>query len=133
MPTLSEPAVRAAFRALAALHLALGAWMILSPHSFFTTLGSFGSYNAHYERDAATFYLAFAAGAGLAVGRPRWRIPVLGMITVQYVAHTLNHLWDAGRSHNGWAGPLDVATLGLAALQFAGLLWLVTRTSELTA
>jgi len=51
----------------------LGAWMVVSPHSFFTSLGAFAPYNPHYERDTATFILASAFGAALAVRRPAWR------------------------------------------------------------
>lgn len=129
----SDGALRLGFMVLAAVHLALGAWMFFFPHSFFTTLGSFGSYNRHYERDTATFYFAFALGSWMAALRPGWRIPVLAMITLQYAIHSLNHLIDVSRSHNGWAGPVDVASLGLATLQFAALLWLLTRRGEVRA
>ena len=123
----SERALQIAFAALALVHLALGAWMVVSPHSFFLTLGAFQRYNPHYERDAATFELAFAFGAWIAVRRPGWRIPVLAVITVQYALHSLNHAFDVNRANNAWAGPVDVASLGLATLQFAALLWLLTR------
>jgi hypothetical protein len=127
---LPEGARRAAFSALAVLHLALGGWMVISPHSFFTSLGAFAPYNPHYERDAATFILAFAFGSAVAVRRPAWRVPVLAVITVQYALHALNHLHDAGRAANSWAGPVDVVTLALAGAQFAALLWLLTRRAE---
>jgi hypothetical protein len=104
--------------------------MVVSPHSFFTSLGAFESYNPHYERDAATFYLAFAFGAALATSRRAWRVPVLAVITVQYGLHALNHLRDAGRANNSWAGPVDAVSLALAGLQFAALLWLLTRSAE---
>jgi hypothetical protein len=55
---------------------------------------------------------------------------VLAVITVQYVLHALNHLYDVGRAGNSWAGPVDAVTLALAALQFAALLWLLTRPLE---
>ena len=101
--------------------------MFFSPHTFFTTVGAFGSYNRHYERDAATFYFAFALGCGVAAWRPAWRVPVIAMITLQYVIHTFNHALDAGAANNSWAGGVDVASLGLGAIQFAALLWLLTR------
>ena len=123
----SESALRAGFLTLAALHLALGAWMITSPHSFFKTIGAFEAYNPHYERDTATFYLAFALGAFFAATRPAWRVPVLAMITLQYAAHTINHAFDAGRANNSWAGGFDVVSLALATAQFALLLWLLAR------
>ncbi len=127
MDHLSEPRLRLAFGALAALQLAIGVWMIVSPRSFFDTIGAFQAYNPHYERDTATFYLAFAFGAAVAVSRPAWRIPVLAMITLQYLAHSLNHAFDINRANNSWAGPVDVVSLALATVQFAVLLWLLTR------
>jgi hypothetical protein len=123
-----EHLLRFSFRSLATLHLALGVWLIAWPHAFFTTIGAFGPYNPHYERDAGTFYLAFALGAWWAATRPRWRVPVLALFTVQYAAHTVNHLFDAGRSHNGWSGPLDAASLGLTAISLGALLWGLSRT-----
>jgi hypothetical protein len=118
---------RLVFGALAVPHLTLGLWLIVWPHAFFTTIGAFGPYNPHYERDAGTFYLAFAVGAWWAATHPRWRVPVLALFVVQYVAHTANHLLDVGRSHNGWSGPLDAASLGLTAVGLALLLWTLAR------
>ncbi len=126
----SEPVLRAAFRALAILHLGIGAWLFLSPHTFFTTVGAFGSYNRHYERDVSTFYFAFALGAWVAARRPGWRVPVLTMITLQYAVHSINHGIDVNHSHNGWAGPVDLVSLALAAVQFTALLWLLTRSGK---
>ena len=119
--------MRTLFIAIALAHLALGLWMAAAPHSFFTTIGSFGTYNRHYERDVSTYVLALAAGAGIAAWRPAWRIPVLAVLTIQYVLHAANHLFDIGHSDNGWAGPVDFASLTLAAVQFALLLWLLAR------
>jgi len=125
LPT--ESALRVFFVTLALLHLALGLWMFVSPRSFFATIGAFESYNRHYERDTATFYLAFALGAWVAVRRPRWRVPVLAMTTLQYAVHSINHAIDVNRANNSWAGPVDVVLLALATIQFAALLWLLVR------
>ncbi|MGI8558447.1 MAG: hypothetical protein ACR2ND_09090 [Solirubrobacteraceae bacterium] len=127
MQQISEPTLRAFFLGLAAVSLGIGLWMFLLPHSFYTTVGAFEAYNRHYERDAATFYFAFALGAYFAALRPSWRIPVLSMVTLQYLIHTINHGIDAGHANNSWAGPVDVASLALATIQFAGLLWLLQR------
>jgi hypothetical protein len=120
----SERLVRGFFLGLAAIHLGLGIWMFASPHSFFLTVGAFDSYNPHYERDAATFYLAFAVGSWIAASRPAWRLPILAITTLQYALHTINHAIDVDNANNAWAGPFDLISLGLATLQFAALLWL---------
>jgi hypothetical protein len=127
MPLPSERVQRLFFLTLAVIHLGLGLWMIVSPHSFFLTIGAFDSYNRHYERDTATFYLAFALGSGVAAYRPLWRLPVLAMTTAQYAFHTINHAVDVNAANNAWAGPFDLISLGLATIQFAALLWLIGR------
>ncbi|MHB8658463.1 MAG: hypothetical protein ACYC91_11005 [Solirubrobacteraceae bacterium] len=47
-------------------------------------------------------------------------MPVLATTTIQYLTHTINHGIDVNRVNNSWAGPFDLATLGLGTLQFAG-------------
>jgi disulfide bond formation protein DsbB len=126
----SERVLRLFFASVALLHLGLGIWLAASPHSFFKTIGAFDFYNRHYERDAATFYLAFAAGGWIAATRPAWRIPVLTLLTVQYALHSINHAVDIDRAHNSWAGPFDVATLSLATIQFVVLLWLLVHRQQ---
>jgi hypothetical protein len=120
---MSERSLRIAFLGLAAVNLGLAIWLFFFPHSFYTTIGAFGAYNRHYERDVATFYVGFAVGARY----PSWRVPVLAMTTIQYLTHTINHGIDVNDANNSWAGPFDLATLGLGTIQFAGLLWLVRR------
>lgn len=121
----SERTLGIVFMSLAVVNLALGVWLFAFPHSFYTTIGAFGSYNRHYERDTASFYFAFALGAWVAAARPFWRVPVLAMTTLQYAVHTINHAIDVDHANNSWAGAFDLASLGLATVQFAALLWLL--------
>lgn len=123
----SERVVRGFFLALAAVHLGIGAWMFAAPHSFFVTVGAFDTYNRHYERDTATFYLASAFGACAAAFRPGWRLPILGITALQYALHTINHAIDVNHANNAWAGPFDLISLGLATVQFAALLWILAN------
>jgi hypothetical protein len=123
----SERVVRGFFLALAAVHLGIGAWMFAAPHSFFVTIGAFDSYSRHYERDTATFYLAFAFGAWTAAFRPGWRLPILGITALQYALHTINHAIDVDHANNSWAGLFDLISLGLATVQFIALLWIVAH------
>ena len=124
---VSERFLRLVFGTLAVVHLALGVWMFAWPHSFFTTIGAFDAYNRHYLRDTATFYFAFALGAGIAARRPSWRVPVLAITTLQYAIHTLNHAIDVNQANNAWAGIFDLVSLGLATIQMAVLLILLVR------
>ena len=125
MSSLSPPlfvrALPAGVAALAATQLALGLWMAVSPRSFFDAIGPFGAYNDHYVRDVATWYLAFGAALAVAVRRPSWRAPLLGLAVLQYGLHTVNHLVDIGDADPGWVGVFDAVTLGLTTVLLAGL------------
>jgi hypothetical protein len=123
----SEGILRLFFAGTALLHLGLGIWLFASPHSFFTTIGAFGPYSRHYERDVATFYLALGVAGWIAASRAGWRVPVLGVLTIQYVLHSINHALDVDRAHNSWAGPFDVVALSLTAIQFVVLLLLLIQ------
>lgn len=129
----SEGVLRFFFASVAVVHVGLGIWLFASPHSFFRTIGAFDTYNRHYERDVATFYLALGAGGWIAATRAAWRVPVLTVLTIQYVLHSINHAIDVDRARNSWAGPFDVASLSLAAVQFAVLLWLLVQRSQAEA
>ena len=120
-PPLYVRALPAGVAALAATELALGLWMAVSPRSFFDAIGPFGPYNDHYVRDLATWYLAFGAALAVAVRRPSWRAPLLGLAVVQFGLHTVNHLIDIGDADPGWVGVFDAVTLGLTTLLLAGL------------
>ena len=120
-PPLFVRALPAGVAALAATQLALGLWMAVSPRSFFDAIGPFGAYNDHYVRDVATWYLAFGAALAVAVRRPSWRAPLLGLAVLQYGLHTVNHLVDMGDADPGWVGVFDAVTLGLTTVLLAGL------------
>ena len=120
-PPLFVRALPAGVAALAATQLALGLWMAVSPRSFFDAIGPFGGYNDHYVRDVATWYLAFGAALAVAVRRPSWRAPLLGLAVLQYGLHTVNHLVDIGDADPGWVGVFDAVTLGLTTVLLAGL------------
>jgi hypothetical protein len=108
--------------AFGAYHLALALYMAVAPHSFFTAVGPFGTFNSHYIRDTATFHAAIGAALLVAVRRPSWRVPVLALTTLQFALHSLNHLVDIGRAHPSWDGYFDFFSLALATLVLAWLL-----------
>lgn len=121
---LGEGTVRVLLGALAVYHVALGLLMVLAPGTFFDQIGPFGSRNDHYIRDVSTFYLAFGAALALAVRRPSWRVPVVGVVALQYVFHVVNHLVDVSEADPKWLGPADAISLALTS---ALLLWLWRR------
>jgi hypothetical protein len=107
--------------AFAAVELALAIWMVVAPRSFFTSIGPFSGYNAHYIRDAATFEAGLGFGLLVSVWERSWRVPALGITLVQFALHSVNHLVDIGASHPAWAGYFDFFALAGATLQLAWL------------
>jgi hypothetical protein len=107
---------------LGVYHLLLGIVMVVAPRTFFDQFAAYGSFNDHYIRDVATFYLALGAVLLVAVARTTWQVPLLFFALLQYALHVLNHLWDIGDADPGWIGPANVASLGLIAVVLAWLL-----------
>jgi hypothetical protein len=120
----SQHALLVGLWVFAAYHLVLALVMAVAPHAFYKSVGPFDAYNPHYIRDTSTFNLALGVGFLVAVRRPSWRVPVLAITTVQFAAHSLNHLLDIGDAHPTWTGYFDFFSL-LAAT--ALLVWLLSR------
>lgn len=106
----------------ALLHLALALLMAAAPHVFFKAVGPFGSYNAHYIRDMATFYAALGAGGLASLRRSSWRVPLLAVLLAQYGLHSVNHLVDIDHASPRWTGYFDFGSLAAATLLLAWLL-----------
>jgi hypothetical protein len=124
---LSESTFRAILLVFGGSQLALAAWMIVSPGSFFDAVAGFGTQNDHYIRDNATFPLAIGIGLLVAAGRPSWRFPVLLVSAVWYLAHAVNHLVDIGESDPDWVGPADFVAILLTGLALLGLALMAAR------
>jgi hypothetical protein len=107
---------------LAIAHVALGAWQLIAPGSFFDVLGPFGTSNEHYTRDVGTFTLALGIAFAIAWRRPAWRVGVVGYALFQYAFHAVNHLVDIGDADPERMGPIDFATIGLTALLLGWLM-----------
>lgn len=105
-------------------HLALGVFMLVAPGTFFEEVGPFGARNDHYIADVATFELAFGAGLVAAQRLRAWRAPVLGVVTLQFALHSINHLVDAGEAEPESVGWFDFFALTLST---AVLAWLFRR------
>jgi hypothetical protein len=105
----------------AVLELALAVFMAASPHAFYTAIGPFGTFNAHYLRDVASFEGAIGIALVVSLRRPSWRAPVLALTTIQYALHSLNHLLDIGHSHPAWTGYFDFFSLAAATVVLAWL------------
>lgn len=116
--------------------LALGLWMLFAPGSFFDALGPFGAQNDHYIRDVSTWNLALGVVCLLvARGGPVWhrgRAAVLLFAGLQALAHTVNHVADAGSADPGWVGVFDAISLGAVAAALL-VVWRIAQTAEARA
>jgi hypothetical protein len=122
--TLHEPApsiVTVGLITFAVIQLGLALFMAASPHGFYTAVGPYGAFNAHYIRDVASFYGAIGIGLLLAVSRVSWRVPVLAVTTIQYALHSVNHLIDIDKAHPVWTGYFDFFSLAAATVLLARL------------
>ena len=108
----------------AIVEIATGAWMLISPGSFFDQVGPFGTSNPHYTRDAGTFTLALGVGFALAYRWPAWRPGIVGYAFLQFLFHSVNHLADIDRAHPRRVGPIDFVSLALGT---ALLGWMLVR------
>jgi hypothetical protein len=122
-----ERVLPVALALLALSQLVLFIWMVAAPGSFFDHIGAFGSRNDHYIRDVATWELALAVTAGVAVVRRSWRVPVLAFAVVQFAAHAANHVADAGDAHASTSGWGDAIELAVVAVVLAALLGAAMR------
>ena len=108
----------------ALFHVALGAWQLISPGTFFDAIGPSGTSNEHYTRDVGTFTLALGVAFGIAYVRPGWRLGVVGYALFQYAFHAVNHLVDIGDADPESVGVVDFVALTIGALTIA---WLLAR------
>jgi hypothetical protein len=131
-PSLSAPppgTLQVGIAAFAVVELSLAVFMAASPHAFFKAIGPFGTFNAHYLRDVASFEGALGLALLVALVRPSWRVPVLALTTAQFALHSINHLVDIGRAHPRWAGYFDFFSLAAATVVLAWL-WRVASLED---
>lgn len=107
--------------------LALGLLLWLAPGFFFDEVGPYGTRNDHYMGDLAGWYLALGALTLASVGRPGWRVPLLGLALVQNALHSVNHLIDVGEADPSHLGPVNLVLLLLATLLLA---WMLKQQEE---
>ena len=120
-PAGRASALTAGIWALAGVQLVIGLAQVVAPGSFYDAVANFGPRNDHFLRDVASYYLASAVALAIAATRPSWRAPVLALVGVQYVLHTIGHVFDSGKADPSWVGPVDVATLAIGVVLIGGL------------
>jgi hypothetical protein len=122
MSSAATSTVRVGLITFAVYHIALALFMAVSPHAFYTAVGPFATFNGHYIRDVSSYNAALGVGFVIAFRQVSWRVPVLGITTVQFALHSVNHLIDIGKAHPTWTGYFDFFALAATTLLLAWLM-----------
>jgi hypothetical protein len=128
---------RAALIALAVPNLALGAWAVLAPHSWYDDfpgggrhwVSALGPYNEHLSTDVGAFFLAMGAlllFAGIVLDRLLIQA-ALGALLVFSVPHLIWHLGELG-PYGTLDTVLNVISLSLLVVVPIILLLMLRRT-----
>lgn len=127
---MRESTIQKLLLAVAAYHLALGGWFLLGPGSAYDSLAEFPPRNDHFLRDVSSFYLAFGIAFWVASRRASWRAPVLSLAIVQYLIHTVVHVFDVGDAASDGKGIFSAVSLGVLTVVLVFLLGAVARREE---
>ena len=103
--------------ALGLTQLVPALWIVIAPHSFFSHVGPFGTYNGHYLGDAA----AFQAGIAIPlIAAARYEALRAGGLAVAFAAvsfHAINHWIDVNAANGSSnADVTDAVLLTILAL-----------------
>jgi len=101
--------------------VALGALAFLAPGAFYDLIASYPPDNAHFLKDVGSWQVALGAAALYAVRRPAWRVPMLGILAIQYTLHAISHLIDVGVPDPAWQGTFGLVTQAFGAVVLIGL------------
>lgn len=73
-------------------------WMLLAPASWYRDLPAAvpdtGPLNVHFVRDIGAAFATMGAALLWAAYRPELRLPMLGLVTIFYGLHALEHAFD---------------------------------------
>ena len=99
----------------------LGALAFLAPGVFYDLIASYPPDNAHFLKDVGSWQVALGAAALYAARRPAWRVPMLGILAIQYTLHTISHLIDLDVADPAWQGTFALVTQGIGAVVLVAL------------
>ena len=104
-----------------------GLLAFFAPGAFYDAVAPFPPQNDHILRDVGTFQVALGLAALLAIRRPAMRVPMLGVLTLQFALHAISHLIDVGDSDPSYVGPVELALLAAGTIVLGGLFVKETR------
>jgi hypothetical protein len=88
---------------------------------FYDLIASYPPDNAHFLKDIGSWQFALGAAALYAARRPAWRVPMLGILAIQYTLHTISHLIDLDVADPAWQGTFALVTQGIGAVVLVAL------------
>ena len=130
MATVQQPAPRASAGAdvitivlvvAGATQLVAGVLAFFAPGVFYDVAASYPPENHHFLKDLGSWSVALGAIAIYGARRPDWRVPLLGLVGLQYLLHTGSHIIDAGDAEKAGHDPFAIITQGLGAVLLLGL------------
>jgi hypothetical protein len=98
-----------------------GVLAMLAPGIFYEQIGPYPPENGHFIKDLGSWQIALGVAALIAVRRPAWRLPMLGVLALQYGLHAISHLIDVDESDPSWQGPVALGIQVLGFMVLAGL------------
>ena len=102
---------------VAATQIVPGLLAFAAPGVFYDEIGPFPPENEHFIRDLGSWQIALGAAALVAVRRPAWRLPMLGLLALQYGLHAISHLVDLDASErDGQAAATLALQVGACAV-----------------
>ena len=130
MATVREPAPRVSAGAdvvtialvvAGATQLLAGLLALFAPGAFYDLFASYPPENHHFLKDLGSWQIPLGLIALYGARRADWRVPLLGLLRLQYALHTGSHLVDSGEAEEGWMDGFAIATQALGAVVLLGL------------
>ena len=98
-----------------------GLLAFVAPGAFYDALAPFPPQNDHILKDVGAFQISLGLAALAAVRVRAMRVPMLGVMTVQFALHAISHLIDMDEPDPAWLGPVEFAALAAGAVLVGGL------------
>jgi predicted anti-sigma-YlaC factor YlaD len=113
--------VRAVLLIAGITQLVTGAWLFVSPGSFYDAIATYPPENDHFLKDVGSWNVALGLAAVIAARTPSWQRGMLGVLAVQYTLHAISHGIDVDQADPESMGVFTLVLQAAAAVLFAVL------------
>ena len=130
MASVQEPAPRAGARSdvvtvvlvlVGVTQLVAGVVAFVAPGAFYDAIAGYPPENEHFLMDLGSWQVALGAIALYGARRPAWRVPLLGLLALQYALHTVPHVLHVDDAEESWQGTFALVAQGLGAVVLTAL------------